>query len=118
MSKFSTIVFTAGLVVLTGIGFSGSILAGENDHGTKKAAQTEEPAQDEAAKKTGEHARGLLLPYINPALGRKLFASKGCVVCHAINGIGGEDAPPLDAKYRSEERRVGKECRSRWSPYH
>ena len=24
-------------------------------------------------------------------------------------------APP---PYRSEERRVGKECRSRWSPYH
>ena len=23
-----------------------------------------------------------------------------------------------DALYRSEERRVGKECRSRWSPYH
>ena len=22
------------------------------------------------------------------------------------------------AKVRSEERRVGKECRSRWSPYH
>src|SRR2546423_11814404 len=32
-------------------------------------------------------------------------------------------APPLDAVVatsteRSEERRVGKECRSRWSPYH
>ena len=28
--------------------------------------------------------------------------------------------PSLDAanKGRSEERRVGKECRSRWSPYH
>ena len=31
--------------------------------------------------------------------------------------------PALDAagrglKIRSEERRVGKECRSRWSPYH
>src|SRR5256885_11898208 len=24
----------------------------------------------------------------------------------------------LDYLYRSEERRVGKECRSRWSPYH
>ena len=24
----------------------------------------------------------------------------------------------LNAKNRSEERRVGKECRSRWSPYH
>src|ERR1035437_3178375 len=23
-----------------------------------------------------------------------------------------------DNRYRSEERRVGKECRSRWSPYH
>src|SRR5476651_1553225 len=24
----------------------------------------------------------------------------------------------VDADHRSEERRVGKECRSRWSPYH
>ena len=24
----------------------------------------------------------------------------------------------LEVKTRSEERRVGKECRSRWSPYH
>ena len=24
----------------------------------------------------------------------------------------------LDLSSRSEERRVGKECRSRWSPYH
>ena len=24
----------------------------------------------------------------------------------------------LYEEYRSEERRVGKECRSRWSPYH
>ena len=27
-------------------------------------------------------------------------------------------ASPLDYDKRSEERRVGKECRSRWSPYH
>ena len=25
---------------------------------------------------------------------------------------------PHEGKTRSEERRVGKECRSRWSPYH
>ena len=24
----------------------------------------------------------------------------------------------IQTLYRSEERRVGKECRSRWSPYH
>ena len=29
--------------------------------------------------------------------------------------IGQEESPE---EYRSEERRVGKECRSRWSPYH
>ena len=26
--------------------------------------------------------------------------------------------PTLGDAFRSEERRVGKECRSRWSPYH
>ena len=28
------------------------------------------------------------------------------------------DSPQLRVLRRSEERRVGKECRSRWSPYH
>ena len=28
------------------------------------------------------------------------------------------DAPAEEPQARSEERRVGKECRSRWSPYH
>ena len=28
------------------------------------------------------------------------------------------DDPTVNALQRSEERRVGKECRSRWSPYH
>ena len=28
------------------------------------------------------------------------------------------DAYDEEDEYRSEERRVGKECRSRWSPYH
>ena len=29
-----------------------------------------------------------------------------------------KDNTPGCTKQRSEERRVGKECRSRWSPYH
>src|SRR3712207_8380153 len=28
------------------------------------------------------------------------------------------ELPPIRVEDRSEERRVGKECRSRWSPYH
>src|SRR5215207_5802351 len=30
----------------------------------------------------------------------------------------GPVGPVVDTSIRSEERRVGKECRSRWSPYH
>ena len=35
----------------------------------------------------------------------------------AVTLVGRRKAP-LDMVARSEERRVGKECRSRWSPYH
>src|SRR3712207_7823304 len=43
-----------------------------------------------------------------------------------VEGRGGEEfgptdsrpVPPVVEEARSEERRVGKECRSRWSPYH
>jgi mono/diheme cytochrome c family protein len=41
----------------------------------------------EAAQMQGDAARG-----------RMLFASKGCVICHAINEVGGTGAPPLDAE--------------------
>src|SRR5579872_1588538 len=40
----------------------------------------------------------------------------------ASEGVAGMDEKPTEALIkkprRSEERRVGKECRSRWSPYH
>ncbi|MEQ1523401.1 MAG: c-type cytochrome [Aestuariivirga sp.] len=40
---------------------------------------------------------GLVLPKMDPKRGRELFVSKGCVVCHAVNGVGGGYAAPLDA---------------------
>ena len=33
-------------------------------------------------------------------------------------GVGMRNAAAVNLLNRSEERRVGKECRSRWSPYH
>lgn len=38
-----------------------------------------------------------VLPLTDPDKGRELFINKGCVVCHAVNGVGGTIAPALDA---------------------
>ena len=42
------------------------------------------------------------------------------VTLHPGDNITTDDIMPSDSRLqlRSEERRVGKECRSRWSPYH
>ena len=39
-------------------------------------------------------------------------------VTDSIERSGGIDNKRAFQRLRSEERRVGKECRSRWSPYH
>ena len=45
---------------------------------------------------------------------KKLYDQFG----HAAFDETGGGGNPYGGVYRSEERRVGKECRSRWSPYH
>ena len=35
-----------------------------------------------------------------------------------VTEVTNDEANPWTVADRSEERRVGKECRSRWSPYH
>src|SRR2546422_6207586 len=57
-----------------------------------------------------------------------LFLNPHCLCYQSRVGPGQWLAPTLEetirrlafdaARNRSEERRVGKECRSRWSPYH
>ena len=64
----------------------------------------------------------------NPQLRDKpvvvLSNNDGCVVARSneVKAMGIKMGTPLyqirEVLERSEERRVGKECRSRWSPYH
>src|SRR3712207_5888153 len=56
---------------------------------------------------------GVLPEYQGQGIGSRLIRM-GLEACRER----GYDAVVLLGEPRSEERRVGKECRSRWSPYH
>src|SRR5256885_161904 len=50
------------------------------------------------------------------SLGADFFSTWKSAI--AISGFGSSSEMDIIRAARSEERRVGKECRSRWSPYH
>ena len=49
---------------------------------------------------------------------RNLFSSWGVNIAIAFTALRTNLMRSLLTMLRSEERRLGKECRSRWSPYH
>ena len=53
------------------------------------------------------------LPKVLPSAS---FADPNNVTLYVLPEVSGFDSTVVEV--RSEERRVGKECRSRWSPYH
>ncbi len=75
-----------------------AVAAGIAGIGAVSAIAQETPQVSEPLSRSGfVLENGLAIPAFDPVKGRKLFAAKGCVVCHNINGIGGEDAPDLSA---------------------
>ena len=95
--KFSKTIMAIAGTVLSLIVLSGADVSANQHSGVTS------PFQDGMKMEPGMKGRGMMgqgmlrLPQMDPARGRKLFASKGCVTCHSINGVGGEDATPLDA---------------------
>jgi len=55
------------------------------------------PAVAQSAGAATPQTRLLAVPLASAEEGKRLFVGKGCVVCHAVNGVGGKAAPPLDA---------------------
>jgi len=55
-------------------------------------------AQTAGSANTMAETRKLLVPLASAEEGLKLFVGKGCVVCHAVKGVGGKAAPALDAE--------------------
>ncbi len=83
-------VVAAALLLVAGGAFAGSGHANDDNDNHAQAGA----GPDQTARQSGPQ---LIMPMMNSVRGRKLFASKGCVTCHSINGVGGEDAPELDA---------------------
>lgn len=97
MKFFMPIMAVAGAASLT----LASPAFADSGHGGAAAPDGSAGAPAPAAHPTTTHegmmAPGLTIPSMDAANGRALFASKGCVVCHSVNGVGGEDAAPLDS---------------------
>src|SRR5256885_10664212 len=64
-----------------------------------------------------QHAEKIVAQVLS---GKPQVEGIGCASCHLIKQVEQTPNSPPSFKIepRSEERRVGKECRSRWSPYH
>ena len=73
-----------------------------------------------------EHVRGVKtnIPFVTNILTHPTFIAGKChtkfidETPELFEFTESRDRATRVLKYRSEERRVGKECRSRWSPYH
>ncbi len=85
-------VIAAAIIAVTSHGIADEGHApGQKGHGNAKASP---------AKKAATHGPAdvrLVMPKMDSAQGMRLFASKGCVACHSVNGVGGHDATALDA---------------------
>ena len=81
--------------VLLGAAFTVQALADDGSNHAKPTASKQSTEKKGKAHKPANVR--LAMPMMNAERGMYLFASKGCVACHAVNGIGGHDAKNLDA---------------------
>jgi len=90
---------------LTSFGLASATHAHEGSKaGAAPEAGTGMPKQRPGAKSGPTELPGRLrLPKMDPERGKTLFVTKGCVACHAVNGVGGHDAPPLGADTMDQE---------------
>src|SRR2546422_11492688 len=120
------------LLLFIGLGLLASVSAAH-------AQQTPQPPAQPAAQPPAQPAAlsfEFYRTHVEPIFLARRAGHARCYACHAL-GAGEGNAPaamrleilsPGSATWneeqsrknfeRSEERRVGKECRSRWSPYH
>lgn len=92
----------AALAAAVGLGLALAASASQADEGHGKAAGHKDAQGGAPAKAAGKDGHRpitirLVTPKMDSEKGMRLFAEKGCVACHSVNGVGGHDATKLDA---------------------
>lgn len=105
----TAITYVLALLLAGGLAVPATNAGAHGDEIRGQVAAREQAAAPAAAPAQGGHMKmgtdrmssldmpNMRMPSMNPLRGRKLFVSKGCIACHAINGVGGHDATNLDA---------------------
>lgn len=93
--KAAVAILALGLsAVLAVMPFTGALA----DEGHGKEAEAPKSTMEMGNDAGHSPMTGMMgMPEMNAERGMTLFAEKGCVTCHSINGVGGHDATPLDA---------------------
>jgi cytochrome c2 len=68
-----------------------------HEHGHDFEAMEEMSPERRARVMMLMHEIGVAMPPMDPVRGRRVFAEKGCVACHSVNGVGGDLGPALDS---------------------
>lgn len=55
------------------------------------------PPDEAEAQEARKLRKNIEVPNVDQMRGRRLFVTKGCVICHSMAGVGGKAAPELDA---------------------
>src|SRR5574344_2429374 len=120
-------VFDSTAVPVTGMlitGLSGSSqriwTCFENSPGSMALSETESVAADDGSMRIDESAASApQQPFTCETVTGDGEALRSSIDFEALSPAAiSPNATPSGGMVRSEERRVGKECRSRWSPYH
>lgn len=69
----------------------------EHEHGHKFEAMKDRSPEHMRRDMEAMMEMGLAMPPMDSERGRELFLEKGCVACHAVNGVGGEMGPSFNA---------------------
>jgi mono/diheme cytochrome c family protein len=95
MSRIKPIYLIAAVVLVGAI--AGCARKSEEASGAMEEVSAFTPTSEQEALAAPPAPIAAQAPDLNARRGRILFVAKGCVICHQVNGVGGEAAPDLSA---------------------